>query len=278
LKRAGTGTCKREPWLDSHTLKNSAWKRLWTCRKATGGDGEQSQNAQTQCGREGCTKSMNAVYVIVCTSGIPTALLNPCLASIRKSFIMHRFSLRSVRLYDQFLIHHGLRFLLVWLPLPVINTYLQKQIKHKPPSTTSILSIDFFQENKHSLNSIYPGYCIRRYETILDFLKQIYWQTWLFPLKICKSLPCTYVYIYAWFSSTGQKLFQFGELVVGLYIFLCTWQNWVTLAWITGRRCQLCKCALLLEKQPKLQWDISQLLTNLSLKLPELLLRVRKSQ
>lgn len=55
-----------------------------------------------------------------------------------------------------------------------------------------------------------------------------------------------------------------------------TWQTWVTLACITGWRSQQCKCALVLEKKPDLQWDVSQLLTNLSVKMPELLLRVRK--
>jgi len=57
----------------------------------------------------------------------------------------------------------------------------------------------------------------------------------------------------------------------------CMWKTGVTLACITGRRSQQCKCALVLEKQPELQRDVSQLLTNLSVKLPELLLRVRKS-
>jgi len=116
-KRAGTETCKRKPWLSSHSLKNSVWKRLWTCRKASGCDDKQSQNPQTQCGRGGCTKSVNVAHVRICTSGIPTALLNSCLPSIRKSFNMHRFFLQPVRLYDQFLIHHGLCCLLVCLLL-----------------------------------------------------------------------------------------------------------------------------------------------------------------
>jgi hypothetical protein len=116
-KRVGTGTSKRKPRLSLHTLKNSVWKRLWTCRKASGCDDKQSQNPQTKCGREGCTKSVNIAHVRICTSGIPTALLNSCLPSIRKSFNMHRFSPRSVRMYGQFLIHRGLCCLLVCLPL-----------------------------------------------------------------------------------------------------------------------------------------------------------------
>ena len=130
-KRAGTGTCKRKPWPSSHTLKNSVWKRLWTCRKASGCDDKQSQNPQTQWGREGCTKSGNVAHVRICTSGIPTALLNSCLSSIRKSFNMHRFSLRSVHLYDQFLINHGLRFLLICLPLFLLQTNICRSKPNK---------------------------------------------------------------------------------------------------------------------------------------------------
>jgi hypothetical protein len=119
-KRADTETYKRKSWLSSHTLKSSVWKRLSTCRKAFGCDDKQSQNPQTQCGREGSTKSVNVAHIRICTSGIPTALLNSWLHSIRKSFNMHRFSLRPIRLYDQFLIHLGLCCLLVCLPLFVL--------------------------------------------------------------------------------------------------------------------------------------------------------------